>query len=209
MTTIPEKEFHLELPERSTGGMSICMIGSTRSGKTCFLRHLVRNYFKDHVSVLMSPNVHAHAYDDIHKDVIQTDTFRPEIISDMYQINKKVNNHYEFCAILDDIVTAKFNKDLLKLFTTHRNAGVSGIMCIQSPILLNSAMRGNLNVVMLGYCNSDESCEKNIRMFCYATIKGKNIEEKIHEYKRLTADHHWLVFNHLTGEHYRTKLRLS
>jgi GTPase SAR1 family protein len=203
------KEFRLELPEKSTGGMSICMIGSTRSGKTTFLRHLLRSYYKDHVAVLMSPNIHARVYDDLDKHIIQTDCFRPEIINDMYTINKKCDNHYEFLAVLDDIVTAKFNKDLLKLFTTHRNAGVSGIMCIQSPILLNSAMRGNLNVVMLGYMNSDESCEKVIRMFCYATIPGRNVEEKIHEYKRLTADHHWIVINNLTGECFRTKLRLG
>jgi GTPase SAR1 family protein len=203
-----KKDFHLDMPEKSTGGISICMIGSTRSGKTTFLKYLLRNYFKDHISVLMSPNIHAHAYDDVHKDVIQTDEFRPQIIQDMYTINRKCDNHYEFNVILDDIVTAKFNKDLLKLFTTHRNAGISGLMCIQSPILLNSAMRGNLNLVLLGYMNSDESCEKVIRMFCYASIAGRNIEAKIHEYKRLTADHHWLVVNNLTGEFYRTKLHL-
>jgi len=202
------KEFHLDMPEKSTGGISICMIGSTRSGKTTFLKYLLRNYFKDHISVLMSPNIHAHVYDDLHKDIIVTDEFRPEIIQDMYSINKKIDNHYEFNVILDDVVTAKFNKDLLKLFTTHRNAGVSGLMCIQSPILLNSAMRGNLNVVLLGYMNSDESCEKVIRMFCYASIPGKNIEAKIHEYKRLTAEHHWLVVNNLNGEFYRTRLNL-
>lgn len=196
------------MPEKSTGGISICMIGSTRSGKTTFLKYLLRNYFKDHISVLMSPNIHAHVYDDLHKDIIVTDEFRPEIIQDMYSINKKIDNHYEFNVILDDVVTAKFNKDLLKLFTTHRNAGVSGLMCIQSPILLNSAMRGNLNVVLLGYMNSDESCEKVIRMFCYASIPGKNIEAKIHEYKRLTAEHHWLVVNNLNGEFYRTRLNL-
>jgi hypothetical protein len=69
-------------------------------------------------------------------------------------------------------------------------------------------MRGNLNVVMLGYMNSDESCEKVIRMFCYASIEGKNIEEKIQNYKKLTSDHHWIVIDNLEGTVYRTKLRL-
>jgi len=69
-------------------------------------------------------------------------------------------------------------------------------------------MRGNINIVLLGFMNSDESCERVIRMFCYASIEGKNIEAKIHEYKKLTSDHHWLVINNLTGEIYRTKLML-
>jgi hypothetical protein len=126
----------------------------------------------------------------------------------MYKINKETKNHYPFLVVLDDVVTKKFDKELLKLFTVHRNAGLSAIQCIQSPILLNSAMRGNINIILLGYCNSDESCEKVIRMFCYASIAGHNIEAKIKEYKRLTSDHHWIVINNLTGELYRTKLRI-
>jgi hypothetical protein len=207
-SSIPFKDLSIDLPEKSTGGMSVCLIGSTRSGKTTLTKHLLRNQFKSHVGVLMSPSIHAHTYDDIHKRVIKAPDYYPEIVKEMFTINRKCENHYQFLAILDDCVTAKFNKELLKLFTIYRNSGISGIMSIQSPILLNSAMRGNLNVVMLGYMNSDESCEKVIRMFCYASIPGKNIEAKIQEYKRLTADHHWLVLNNLTGEFYRTKLHL-
>ena len=207
--TDPEfKEFHLELPDKSTGGMSVCMIGSTRSGKTTFLKRLLTTKFAEHITTLMTPSLHAHVYDDVAKDIVKSPEYLPEIVKEMYSINRKCDNHYEFCAVLDDVVTAKFNKELLKLFTIYRNSGISAIMCIQSPILLNSAMRGNLNVVMLGYMNSDESCEKVIRMFCYASIAGKNIEEKIQEYKRLTSDHHWIVIDNLEGTIYRTKLRL-
>jgi hypothetical protein len=204
--TIPNEELHFDLPELETGGMSILMIGSTRSGKTTILRHLVEKWFDKHIGVLMSPNIHAPVYEGF--KMSECADYKPEVIQEMYKINKETKNHYPFLVVLDDVVVHKFNKELLKLFTVHRNAGLSAIQCIQSPILLNSATRGNVNIVMLGYCNSDESCEKNIRMFCYASIKGKNIEEKIHEYKRLTADHHWLVCNNLTGEFYRTKLRI-
>lgn len=202
------KEFQIELPEKSTGGISVCMIGSTRSGKTTFLKRLLHTPFSEYVTTLMTPSLHAHVYDDVAKDIVKSPEYLPELVKEMYAINRKVDNHYEFLAVLDDVVTAKFNKELLKLFTIYRNSGISAIMCIQSPILLNSAMRGNLNIVMLGYMNSDESCEKVIRMFCYASIEGKNIEAKIHTYKRLTADHHWLVLNNMTGEFYRTKLKL-
>jgi hypothetical protein len=199
---------HLEfdLPDLQTGGMSVLLIGSTRSGKTTILKHLIDTKFDKHIGVLMSPNIHAPVYADC--KLLESPEYIPEVIHEMYKINKETKNHYEFLCVLDDVVTKKFDKDLLKLFTVHRNAGVSGIMCIQSPVLLNSAMRGNINVVLLGYMNSDESCEKVIRMFCYASIPGKNIEAKIHEYKKLTADHHWLCLNNLTGEFYRFKLKI-
>jgi GTPase SAR1 family protein len=203
---ITDKQLELELPDPATGGMSVLMIGSTRSGKTTILKHLVNKYFDKHLGVLMSPNIHAPVYEGF--KMPECVEYLPEVIQEMYKINKDTKNHYPFLVVLDDIVTKKFDKELLKLFTVHRNANLSAIQCIQSPILLNSAMRGNINVVLLGYMNSDESCEKCIRMFCYASVPGKNIEAKIHEYKRLTADHHWLCVNNLTGEFYRFKLRL-
>ena len=205
---IPDKEFQLFLPEQHTGGISVCMIGSTRSGKTTIMKSTLRRYFNEHIGVLMSPSIHAPVYSDLDKTMCKAPDYCPEILREMYAINRKVDNHYKFLAILDDVVTKKFDKELLKLFTIYRNTGISGIMSIQSPILLNSAMRGNLNVVMLGYMNSDESCEKVIRMFCYASIAGKNIEEKIHTYKEMTKDHYWLYICHLTGQMCRFKLKL-
>jgi hypothetical protein len=201
------RELGFDLPDPETGGVSILMVGSTRSGKTTILKHLVGKYFEKHLGVLMSPNIHAPVYKGF-PNCSEAPEYIPRVIDEMYRINKDTKNHYPFLVVLDDVVNKKFDKDLLKLFTVHRNAGVSGIQCIQSPILLNSAMRGNINIVMLGYMNSDESVEKVVRMFCYASIPGKNIEAKIHEYKRLTADHYWLLLNNLTGEFYRFKLRL-
>lgn len=203
----PTKELAFDLPDPETGGVSLLMVGSTRSGKTTILKHLVEKYFDKHLGVLMSPNIHAPVYKGF-TNLSESAEFIPRIIEEMYRINKDTKNHYPFLVVLDDVVTKKFDKDLMKLFTVHRNANVSGIQCIQSPILLNSAMRGNINIVMLGYMNSDESVEKVVRMFCYASIPGKNIEAKIHEYKRLTADHYWLLINNLTGEFFRFKLRI-
>lgn len=204
--TIPNAELHFDLPDLETGGMSMLMVGSTRSGKTTILRHVIEKWFDKHIGILMSPNIHAPVYEGF--KMSECAEYKPLAINECYKINKETKNHYPFLIVLDDVVTKKFDKELLKLFTVHRNAGLSAIQCIQSPILLNSAMRGNINIILLGYLNSDESCEKVIRMFCYASIAGKNIEEKIHTYKRLTSDHYWLCLNNLTGELYRFKLRV-
>jgi hypothetical protein len=184
------------------------MIGSTRSGKTTLLKHMLSKFFDKHIGVLMSPSLHAPVYEDISKSMVKAPAYVPAVIDEAYKINKETKNHYPFLMVLDDIVTAKFDKTLMKSFTIYRNSGITTIMSVQNPIILNSVTRGNINIVMLGYLNSDEACDRAIRMFAYASIRGKNIEEKIHEYKRLTADHHWLLIDHLTGEMKRCKLRL-
>lgn len=204
---ITDREFRLNVPDAETGGMTVALIGSTRSGKTTLLTHLLDKYFDKHIGVLMTPSLHASIYKDI-KSLAKCPFYFPHIIDEMFKINKGSKNHYPFVAVLDDVVSAKFDKTLLKSFTIYRNSAITTIMSVQNPILFNSAVRGNFNTVLLGYLNSDEACEKVVRMFCYASIPGKNIEAKIHEYKRLTADHHWICICHLTGDMFRFKLRL-
>lgn len=204
---IEDKEFKLNMPDADTGGMTIALVGSTRSGKTTLLSHTLDKCFEKHVGVLFTPSLHAPIYKDI-KSLAKCPAYYPCVIDEMYKINKATKNEYPFVAVLDDVVTAKFDKTLLKSFTIYRNSGITTIMSVQNPIIFNSVTRGNFNAVILGYLNSDEACEKAIRMFCFASIPGKNIEEKIHEYKRLTANHHWIYICHLTGEMYRFRLRL-
>jgi len=200
-------EFKLNIPDPKTGGMTIALVGSTRSGKTTLLTHILAHQFGEHLGVLMSPSLHAPVYEKI-KGLCKAPAYVPSVIEEMYSINRKCDNHYPFLAVLDDVVTAKFDKTLMKSFTIYRNSGITTIMSVQNPIIFNSVTRGNFNVVILGYINSDEGVEKVVRMFCYTAIPGRNIEEKIHEYKRLTEGHYWLSICHLTGEMIRFKLKL-
>lgn len=205
--TIEDKPFRLQVPDPETGGMTLALVGSTRSGKTTLLKHILDNYFDKHLGVLMTPSLHAPIYSDV-KGLCKAPMYIPRIIDECYKINKETKNHYPFLMVLDDVVTAKFDKTLMKSFTIYRNSSITTIMSVQNPIIFNSVTRGNFNVVLLGYLNSDEACEKVIRMFCFASIPGKNIEEKISEYKRLTADHNWILIDHLNGDMYRFRLRL-
>lgn len=202
-----DREFKLNVPDPETGGMTIALIGSTRSGKTTLLTYILDRYFDKHTGILMTPSLHAAIYKEI-KSLAKCPAYFPHLIDEMYKINKGTKNEYPFLAVLDDVVSAKFDKTLLKSFTIYRNSGITTVMSVQNPILFNSAVRGNFNAILLGYLNSDEACEKVIRMFCYTSIPGHNIEAKIHEYKRLTEGHHWLYLDHLTGNMCRFKLRL-
>lgn len=204
---LTDGDFALNIPDPKTGGMTVALVGSTRSGKTTLLKHILETRFQSHCGVLMTPSLHASVYDGM-KSLARAPFYVPRIIDEMYSINRKTSNHYPFLAVLDDIVTAKFDRTLLKSFTIYRNSGITTIMSVQNPIIFNSVTRGNFNAVILGYLNSDEAVEKVIRMFCFTLIPGKGIEEKIHTYKELTKDHHWIYIDHLEGTNVRFKLKL-
>lgn len=202
---LENRKFEFELP--NNGGVSVAFVGSTRSGKTTFLKHMIDKYFAKHLKVLMSNSIHAPIYKDM-KDIVKSPLYIPKLVKEGYMINKDTKNHYDFLYILDDIVTGKFDKELLKLLAIYRNSNLSAIISIQSPVLLNSATRGNLNYVLLGRMNSEEQVEKTIKMYLTSYLDGKNMTEKIKAYKAATEDHHWIVINNLDGSVYRTKLRL-
>jgi len=202
---LENRKFEFELPEN--GGVSVAFVGSTRSGKTTFLKHMIDKYFAKHLKVLMSNSIHAPIYKEM-KDIVKSPLYIPKLVKEGYMINKDTKNHYDFLYILDDIVTGKFDKELLKLLAIYRNSNLSAIVSIQSPILLNSATRGNLHYVLLGRMNSEEQIEKTIKMYLTSYLDGRNMTEKIKAYKAATEDHHWIVINNLDGSVYRTKLRL-
>lgn len=200
------KDPEFELPDPETGGCSFALIGSTRSGKTTFLMDILKRYFPKHITTLMSPSIHAPIYKEI-KEPIACPIYCPRLIKEAYTINSKCNNHYDFCFILDDVVDKKFDKELLKLLTIYRNSGISCVICAQSLRLLNTASRGNVNVVLLGKLNSDEAIEQVVRAYLMSYLSGK-VPEKVKEYKRLTANHNWIVVNNYSGEVFRTRLSL-
>lgn len=204
--SVETKKLDVELPERKTGGVSFCLIGSTRSGKTTLLKHILKEYFSKHITVLMSNSIHAPIYKEI-DDCIKSPIYSHRVIKEGYEINRKTNNHYPFLFVLDDVVDKKNDKELLKLLTIYRNSGLSTIISLQSPILMNTAGRGNINFVCLGKMNSDENIEKVVRMYLMSFLKGK-IDDKIREYKLLTEDHFWFMVDNLTGEVYRFKIKV-
>jgi hypothetical protein len=202
--TIEFREFKFSLP--TNGGVSVCFLGSTRSGKTTFLKYMIDEYFKKHFKVLMSNSIHNPIYKDM-KDLVTSPLYIPKLVKEGYDINKNTKNHYDFLYILDDVVSAKFDKELLKLLAIYRNSNLSAIISIQSPVLLNSATRGNLNYVFLGRMNSDEQIEKTIKMYLTSYLDGKMVD-KIRKYKEMTEDHHWVVIDNLSGDVYRTKIEI-
>ena len=209
--SIPDAPFELNMPPVETGGCSILMIGSTRSGKSTALEYIMNKYFKKHCGVLFSQSIKAHAYKNFNFPLLAKGcAYVPKIIHDFYSINKETNNHYPFLVVIDDHPLVRADKELIKLTTIYRNSGVSSITCIQNLGMLNPTCRSNINFVMLFYLNNTEAIERTIKTFLRGYFpQGWNFDRKIAEYKTLTSDHHFIMIDNLNGTIARCKIDLE
>jgi hypothetical protein len=207
---IPDKPFVLEMPPVETGGCSILMIGSGRSGKTTALKYILDRDFKKHLGVIFSQSAKATAYKHMKYPLLPLSVcYLPDLMNDAFLINKDTNNHYPFLFVLDDQPLVKNDKQLLKLTTIYRNSGISGIVCMQSPTLVNPTCRSNFTYTLLFKLNSTEQIDTTIKMFLRGVFpQSWNYDRKIAEYKRLTDDHHFIFIDNWNGGIYRCKLDL-
>lgn len=206
---IPDARFVLNPPDaKTTGGCSILMIGSGRSGKTTTLKHIMDTYFRKHVGAIFSESAKAPAYAHMKYPLMPLScAFVPELIKDSFHINKELKNHYDFLYVLDDVPLARNDKQLLKMLTIYRNSNISGIICVQSPTMLNPTCRSNFTFVLLFKCNTTEQIEFVIKTYLRGIFpQGMSMDQKIDWYRRATEDHHFLFLDNLTGALVRCKL---
>jgi hypothetical protein len=207
---IPDAPFVLTMPEVSTGGCSILMLGSGRSGKTTALKYIIDKYFKKHVGAIFSQSAKAQAYEHMKYPLLPLScAFIPELMNDAYHINMETKNHYPFFFVLDDCPLAKNDKQLLKLLTIYRNSGISGVVCVQSPTLLNPTCRSNFTFTMLFKQNSTEQIEQVIKAYLRGYLpKTWNYEKKIEWFRNQTSDHHFIFIDNWNGTIQRCKIDL-
>lgn len=211
MNTIPDKPFELNMPPVETGGCSILMLGSGRSGKTTALKYIIDKYFKQHCGVIFSQSAKATAYQNMKYPLMPLSScFIPELMNDAYHINRETKNHYPFCFVLDDCPLVKNDKELLKMLTIYRNSGISGICCVQSPTLLNPTCRSNFTFMMLFKQNTTEQIEQTIKGFLRGYFpQGWSYEHKIDWYRKATDDHHFILIDNWNGTIQRCRLNLG
>lgn len=186
---------------------SFMLLGSTRSGKTTALNFILSKYFSKEINVLMSDSLHAEIYKPLLKTVVPCPTYVPEIIKTCYKINKGTNSKYPFNIILDDLVGYRYDKEMLRLLTIYRNSRLSVCLTAQATSILNSSGRTNINYVLLFKLNSDEQIEMVCKKFLSSFFPPKmRMMERIIEYKRLTANHHFIFLNNISGENYISKI---
>jgi hypothetical protein len=203
------KEQAFNVDKDTNKAYSFCLIGSTRSGKTTAMNWLLDKYFQKEINVLMSESLHADIYKPLLKSFVCFPTFMPEIIKLCYKINKGTDNKYPFNFIIDDLVGFKNDKWMLKLLTVLRNTRCGCVLTGQGTSILNATGRGNINHVLLFKLNSDEEIEKVCKKYlCSFFPPGMKTIERIIEYRRLTADHHFIYINNISGEMYVSKVHV-
>jgi ABC-type cobalamin/Fe3+-siderophores transport system ATPase subunit len=196
----------LQVPDPKFG-MSMILIGSTRSGKSTLINYLYKKYFTKHVGVLMSNSLQSDAYDFIKKKVVTSDLYHPEVLKEMYMINHATDNHYPFLVILDDLTHVRHDKQYQRLLTIYRNSKISAVVSAQSMVMMDRTARSNINFVMLGRLNADTAVEAIIKEYLISYFpRNINMAEKIALYRQLTEDHYWLMIDNVNGIIFRTKL---
>ena len=208
---LPDKDFILVMPPVDTGGASVLMLASGRAGKTTALKYVMETYFPKHCGAIFSESARAPAYQHMKYPLMPlSSAYIPKLINDAYKINRDTKNHYPFLFVLDDCPLVKNDKELLKTLTIYRNSGVSCVVCVQSPTLLNNTTRSNFTIVMLGAQNSTEKIEQTIKAYLRGYFpEDWNYEKKIAWYRDATADHHFIVINNWTSDIFRTKININ
>ena len=149
----------------------------------------------------MSDSLHAEIYKPLMKTVVPCPTYVPELIKCAFKINQGTNNKYPFNFVLDDLVGYRYDKQMLRLLTIGRNQGCNVMITAQATSILNASGRTNLNFVLLFKLNSCEQIEIVCRKFLASYFpRNMRMIERIVEYQKLTADHHFIFINNLTGE---------
>ena len=206
--SIPRKPFtSLEMPPE--GGASALFLGQTRSGKTTFIKEFHKHFFKKHITVLHTCSPNAHIYKDYKKTSAISPEFGDTIIEECMLINQKTNMEYDFLHIIDDCVSSRNNKTMVRLLTIGRNSCQSVLISGQELSILNAVGRTNLNFIFLGRLTSSRAIEKVVKEYLLGIFPTKiPLGDKIKLYRELTDNYNWICINALTGDIFITKLQM-
>lgn len=197
---VPFSNHFFDLKE--TTGSSICMFGSSKSGKTTIMKQIIQLFDpKKYIVVIMAENIHSPVYADLPKEVIKLAKFIGRIVELAFRIQRLTKNHYKFVFFVDDVVTEKENKILKKMILTYRNSNISTVIALQDTMLLKKTERLNINHAIFTYQNNEEGREDAVEKFLNGYMGGRRLKmaDKTDIYKRLTADHQFIALDLLDG----------
>jgi hypothetical protein len=184
-------------------------LGSTRAGKTTMIKEVFNEFFSGHIPILHTCSPQASIYSDMKKKVALAPQFSPEIIEECMAINRKTDNKYDFLHIIDDCVSSKNDKMMVKLLTIGRNSAQSVVISGQELSILNSIGRTNLNYVFLGRLSNSMAIEKCIKAYLNGIFPtALRMADKIKLYEKLTANYNWIVIDCVEGKSFICRLNM-
>jgi hypothetical protein len=194
--------------DKSLGGSSFAVIGSTKSGKSYATNFIVKEFYHKHITFLMSLTSHGKVYDPFRSKGIIAEKFCPELIEEAFIINKKTNNHYDFLFVFDDLaLDGKNDTTMTKLLTTGRNIGCSAIISGQKATMLSATGRSNCNYACLFKQNSLQEIESSIKTWLRSYFpRGMSIPDIVRLYQQYTEDHHFFLVDTLNNKCYLSRV---
>ena len=175
------------------------------------MKHIYGKYFKKHITTMFSMNKHADIYKDLGDKILVSDTFYPELLKEMHEINSHTRNAYPFCVISDDYVDHKIKNDreITRLLTIYRNSGMSSIFSFQNATLMSAAGRNSCNYIVIFKQQTNAQWEHVLKEFLNMWLPtGMKRDARIAYCKAITADHGFFLIDNIMGECYISKLKL-
>lgn len=184
-------------------GNTTALIASSKAGKSTMLMEMFRKYYdsSDMITTLFSVNSQIDLYRKAGKNLLRYNRFddnAQKMIRASKLINTRTKNKYQFCFLFDDVLNAKNSTLFNNLICTYRNSNISTIICLQYTYLLSKSNRCNINNVLLGRLNSDESVEDVVKTFLASFLNKMGIlkmRDMIAFYKKATEDHGFIYIN--------------
>lgn len=204
------KRFDIVLP--TNGGISISLIGASRSGKTTLLKYIYKTHFQKYITTMFSMNRQADIYKDLDERVIISDRFHSELLREAHEINTLCDNKYPFLFISDDYVDPKIKNDqeITRAMTIYRNANVSTIFSFQGRTLMSAVGRNNSNYIVVLKQQTPLEWENVIKEFLSMWLPtGMTMREMIEFCKQATMDHQFFFIDNIEGKCYLSKLTKS
>lgn len=201
------KRFELTLP--TNGGISISLIGASRSGKTTLLKYIYKTHFEKYITTMFSMNRQADIYKDLSDKVIVSDRFHSELLREAHEINSLCDNKFPFLFISDDYVDPKIKNDqeITRAMTIYRNANISTIFSFQGRTLMSAVGRNNSNFIVVLKQQTPLEWENVIKEFLSMYLPtGMTMREMVEFCKHATVDHQFFFIDNIEGKCYLSKL---
>ena len=205
--SFPTKRFELELP--TNGGVSIALIGASRSGKTTMMKHLYNKHFKKCLTMMFSMNPQADIYKDLDSKVLVCEEYFPELIREAHEYNVLTENGQSFCFISDDFVSSKIKNDpeITRCLTLYRNAGINSVWSFQGRTLMNAVGRNQINYICVFKQQTPLEWENVIKEFLSMWLPTGMTKREMVDFCRVaTQDHQFFMIDQIKGECYISKL---
>jgi hypothetical protein len=183
------------------GIFSMLVVGSRRSGKSNFIKHLFKECkfkkYYEHILVFCNSD----DVEDFYSEFVPGNLFFKDFDEDIF-INifrqsgeyKKSGNPKKYLVIFDDSVgwDQKNADSIMQIYNTGRHHNVSIIFCSQRLFLTNTSARCNSDVVLIGRSKSAGEMKYIIDTFLKGTMEQREIPPRQTE----TSCYYYLIRNY-------------